>query len=483
MQPNSNNKEQETFYWHDYETWGANPLVDRPAQFAGLRTDTDFNVVGRPLTLYVQPTPDFLPNPEATLVTGITPQLALKQGVSEAAFSKAIAEEFQKPNTTIIGYNNIRFDDEVTRSLFYRNFYDPYEYSWQNGNSRWDLIDVTRACFALRPEGINWPENSDGQPSLKLEHLSVANNIEHGQAHDAMSDVYATIGLAKLIKEKQPKLWQWAYSIRRKQKLLNLFNWQAPEPLAHVSGFYGTVNRYLSAILPLGFHPKQNSNVIAWDLRIDPKLFADKSVDELVELTYTSRKELEAQGQQKSGLQNIHLGRSPFLAPIKTISEDASARADLNMETVAANAQWLQENSAFRDKLMQVFEQTKEFAPRTDVDHQIYDGFFSPQDKKHMEIIRASEPQQLAGLDLAFEDPRMEKLLLRYRARNYPSTLTDKELNQWRQFCQQRLIDPPEGMLSADAFALRLEELANQHQEDAHKLRLLKSLYDYVASL
>ena len=235
--------------------------------------------------------------------------------------------------------------------------------------------------------------------------------------------------------------------------------------------------------MPLGFHPKQNSNVIAWDLRIDPKLFADKSVDELVELTYTSRKELEAQGQQKSGLQNIHLGRSPFLAPIKTISEDASARADLNMETVAANAQWLQENSAFRDKLMQVFEQTKEFAPRTDVDHQIYDGFFSPQDKKHMEIIRASEPQQLAGLDLAFEDPRMEKLLLRYRARNYPSTLTDKELNQWRQFCQQRLIDPPEGMLSADAFALRLEELANQHQEDAHKLRLLKSLYDYVASL
>ncbi|MAA61720.1 MAG: exodeoxyribonuclease I, partial [Idiomarina sp.] len=169
--------EQETFYWHDYETWGANPLVDRPAQFAGLRTDTAFNVIGRPLTLYAQPTPDFLPNPEATLITGITPQLAAKQGVGEAEFSKAIANEFQKPNTTIIGYNNIRFDDEVTRLLFYRNFYDPYEYSWQNGNSRWDLIDVVRACFALRPDGINWPENSDGQPSLKLEHLSVANNI------------------------------------------------------------------------------------------------------------------------------------------------------------------------------------------------------------------------------------------------------------------------------------------------------------------
>lgn len=475
--------EQETFYWHDYETWGANPLVDRPAQFAGLRTDTDFNVIGRPLTLYAQPTPDFLPNPEATLITGITPQLAAKQGVGEAEFSKAIATEFQKPNTTIIGYNNIRFDDEVTRLLFYRNFYDPYEYSWKNGNSRWDLIDVVRACFALRPDGINWPENADGQPSLKLEHLSVANNIEHGQAHDAMSDVYATIGLAKLISEKQPKLWQWAYSIRRKQKLLNLFNWQAPEPLAHVSGFYGTANRYLSAILPLGFHPKQNSNVIAWDLRVPPMDFADKSVEELTELTYTSRRELEEQGLQKSGIQNIHLGRCPFLAPIKTISAEAADSAALDTTALETNAKWLQENSDFRDKLMLVFEQTKEFAPRTDVDHQIYDGFFSPQDKKHMEIIRSSEPHQLAGLELDFQDQRMPALLFRYRARNYPSTLSDKELNKWRLFCQQRLIEPPEGLLSAEGFALKLEDLANQHQEDAHKLRLLKSLYDYAASL
>lgn len=477
------NNDQETFYWHDYETWGANPLVDRPAQFAGLRTDLNLEPIGRPLILYVQPTPDFLPNPEAALITGITPQLALKQGVSEAAFSQAIANEFQQPNTTIIGYNNIRFDDEVTRLLFYRNFYDPYEHGWKNNNARWDLIDVVRACFALRPDGIQWPENADGQPSMKLEDLSTANGIEHGQAHDAMSDVYATIGLAKLIQEKQPKLWQWAYSIRRKQKLLSLFNWQAPEPLAHVSGFYGATQRYLSAVFPLGFHPKQNNNVVAWDLRIAPMDFADKSVEELIELTYTRRDELEHQGLTKSGLQNIHLGRCPFLAPIKTISDSAASSAALDTSGVMANAQWLRDNSDFRDKLMQVFEHTKAFAPRQDVDHQIYDGFFSPQDKKHMDIIRAAEPQQLAGLDLTFDDPRMESLLLRYRARNYPATLTDKELNQWRQFCQTRLMEPPEGMLSAEDFALKLEALANQHQEDSHKLRLLKSLYDYASSL
>ena len=211
--------------------------------------------------------------------------------------------------------------------------------------------------------------------------------------------------------------------------------------------------------------------------------FAEKSVEELTALTYTSRKELDEQGLKKSGLQNIHLGRCPFLAPIKTISSEAASNATLDTAAIEANAKWLQENSDFRDKLMQVFEQTKEFAPRTDVDHQIYDGFFSPQDKKHMEIIRSSEPQQLAGLELDFQDKRMPQLLLRYRARNYPSTLTDKELNQWRQFCQQRLVEPPEGMLSAEEFALKLEDLASQHQEDTHKLRLLKSLYDYAASL
>lgn len=487
MQPHSDTKSekenQPTFYWHDYETWGANPHVDRPAQFAGLRTDSAFNPIGRPLKLYAQPTPDFLPNPEAVLVTGITPQLALKQGVNEAEFARAIQQEFSQPNTTVIGYNNIRFDDEVTRTLFYRNFYDPYQYAWQSGNSRWDLIDVTRACFALRPEGIEWPTNDEGRASLRLEHLSAANHIEHGNAHDAMSDVHATIGLAKLIAEKQPKLWQWAYKIRRKAALMDLFNWQNPQPLAHVSGFYGTDQRYLSAILPIAFHPKQNNALIAWDLRYDPALLEGLSVDDIIESTFSSKQQQQEQNLTPLGLQLINLGRCPFLAPINTISAAAAKAADLDVDAVNRHTTDLFNRADLRDKLVAVYDQEREFDTPDDVDLQIYSGFFSTQDKNNMELIRSARPEQLAALQLNSADSRLPEMLFRYRARNYPATLDDNELRRWRNFCQQRLLAPAKGFLAADEFMLRLEQLAERHSDNAHTMGLLKSLYDYAASL
>lgn len=474
---------QPTFYFHDYETWGANPQVDRPAQFAGLRTDINLQPQGRPLTLYCQPTPDFLPNPEATLVTGITPQLALNQGVNEADFARAIHEQFAQPNTTVIGYNNVRFDDEVTRNLFYRNFFDPYQYSWQEGNSRWDLIDVTRACYALRPEGIEWPEREDGLVSLKLEHLSAANNIDHGKAHDAMSDVYATIGLAQLVAKQQPKLWQWAYKIRRKAALMDLFNWHDPQPLVHVSGFYGAAQRFVSAVLPIAFHPQQNNAVIVWDLRHDPSLVQGLSVEQIIERLYASTEQRERNDWSRLGLQTINLSRCPFLAPIKTLSTEAANAAGLESESLHNRSQQLLSNTELRDKLVAVFDQPRSFSQPTDVDQQLYSGFFSDQDRNNMALIRDASVEQLAGLQLNSSDQRLPELLYRYRARNFPATLTESELNRWRQFCQQRMIEPPQGMLNAEQFASRLEQLAAEHQDNAHAMQLLQSLYQYVASL
>nr|EIQ9989368.1 exodeoxyribonuclease I [Escherichia coli] len=229
-----NTKIQSTFLIHDYETFGQHPALDRPAQFAGVRTDADFNIIEEPLVIYCRPSDDYLPQPEAVMITGITPQVALTRGVSEAEFSRQINQMFSVPGTCIMGYNNIRFDDEVSRNIFYRNFYDPYAYSWQNGNSRWDLLDVLRTCYALRPEGINWPENEEGLPSFKLEHLSKANGIEHENAHDAMADVYATIALAKLVKQAQPKLFDYLFQLRNKHKVSALLDIANMKPLVHI---------------------------------------------------------------------------------------------------------------------------------------------------------------------------------------------------------------------------------------------------------
>jgi len=231
-----NSTNQPTFYFHDYETFGINPALDRPAQFAGVRTDSDFNIIEEPLIIYCQIAQDYLPDPEAVLITGITPQKTNQSGICEAEFTKLIHQEFSRPNTCILGYNNIRFDDEVTRNILYRNFYDPYAYSWRNGNSRWDLLDVVRACYALRPEGINWPTNDSGLPSFRLEDLTKANNITHEHAHDAMSDVYATIAMAKLIKQAQPKLLNYFFTLRNKNRVVELIDIANMTPIIHISG-------------------------------------------------------------------------------------------------------------------------------------------------------------------------------------------------------------------------------------------------------
>ncbi|MDU3078054.1 MAG: exodeoxyribonuclease I, partial [Mixta calida] len=279
----SDNANQPTFLFHDYETFGKSPALDRPAQFAGIRTDMDFNIIGEPEVFYCQPADDYLPQPEAVMITGITPQLAQARGVTEAEFARRIHALFTVENTCVVGYNNVRFDDEVTRNIFYRNFYDPYAWSWQNGNSRWDLLDVMRACYALRPDGINWPENDEGLPSFKLELLTQANGVEHNNAHDAMSDVYATIAMAKLVKEKQPKLFEFLFRHRTKQKINTLIDIPQMKPLVHISGMFGALRGNTSWIAPLAWHPENRNALIVCDLAGDITPLLELDADALRE--------------------------------------------------------------------------------------------------------------------------------------------------------------------------------------------------------
>ncbi|KFZ29834.1 exonuclease I [Pseudidiomarina atlantica] len=473
-----------TFYWHDYETWGAHPQVDRPAQFAGLRTDLELNPIGRPLTIFSQPTPDFLPHPQAVLITGITPQQALQQGMQECVFAEKIAEQFSQPHTTIIGYNNLAFDDEVTRHLFYRNFIDPYAHTWQQQNSRWDLIDVVRACYALRPDGIVWPENDAGTVSMRLEHLTQANGIDHGQAHDATADVYATIALARLLKTQQPKLFDYAYSIRQKQRLRDMIDLVNFKPLVHVAGFYGALQGYLSLIMPIGFADDNPNALIYWNLREDPAELQELSDEELQQRRFAKRDERNAKGWPVFGAQQLALNRCPFLAPMAVLTDEVQQRWQLATEQMLQRAQWLVEHPELRERLCLALRYQNATDGPQDPELQLYSGaFFSDQDRSNMAIIRQTPPDQLAGLELNFVDERLPEMLFRYRARNYPATLNDAELQRWRAFCQQRLLDPLPKALSAEDFLFELEQTASLVGEDTHKQRLLKDLYRYAQSL
>jgi len=286
------NGQDKTLYWHDYETTGTDPKWDRPMQFAGIRTDENLNIIGKPLTLYCRLADDTLPHPEACLITGITPQLLSEKGIVEADFIKHIHAELSRPGTCGVGYNSLRFDDEFTRYSLYRNFYDAYGREWQNGNSRWDIIDLVRVTYALRPEGLEWPLDDNGVPSFRLELLSAANGISHETAHDAMSDVYATISMAKLIKERQPRLYDYVYQNRDKRKAGLLLNVRQKEPVLHTSRLFPASHGCTAMIVPVALHPTNKNTILVYDLRYDPSSLNELSAEAIAARLFVANCEM-----------------------------------------------------------------------------------------------------------------------------------------------------------------------------------------------
>ncbi|WP_232806342.1 exodeoxyribonuclease I [Providencia rettgeri] len=470
------NKKQPTFFIHDYETFGKRPALDRPAQFAGVRTDLDFNIIEEPEVFYCAPADDYLPQPEAVMITGITPQVALSQGVNEAEFAKRIHAAFSVPNTCIMGYNNIRFDDEVTRNIFYRNFYDPYAYSWQQGNSRWDLLDTLRACFALRPEGLQWPENEDGLPSMRLEHLTKANGVAHENAHDAMSDVLATINMAKLLKAAQPRMFDYFYQLRNKNKISQLIDIVEITPLVHVSGMFGALRSYVSLVAPLAWHPDNKNAVIMCDLSADISPLVELDVQQLRTRLYTPKAQLA--GASPVPVKLVHINKCPILAPEKTLRPEDAERTGVDRDLCMRNLETLRKNPEIRNKLIELFSEPQVFTESDDVDTQIYNGFFSPSDRSTMDIIRETSPQNLPALELSFEDKRMKELFFRYKARNYPATLSYDEQQRWLQhrrdyFSEERLTE----------YMQQIQLLLVEHQHDEKRCQQLKALISYARDL
>nr|WP_086937996.1 exodeoxyribonuclease I [Thaumasiovibrio occultus] len=470
---------QPTFYWIDYETFGTDPARDRACQFAGVRTDMNFNIIGEPLVIYCQPTDDYLPSPEATLITGITPQLAKEKGLSEPDFIRAIHQELATPNTCVVGYNNVRFDDEVTRNLLYRNFYDPYAWAWQQGNSRWDMLDVMRACYALRPDGIAWPENEDtGFTSFKLEHLSVANGIEHSNAHDAMADVYATIEMAKIVKHAQPKLFDFLFSHRDKKKIQTQLDPVGMTPVVHVSGMLGNECGNTSWMVPIAWHPVNQNAMICVNLAKDLSPLFNLDADTIRSRLYTRHQDL-APGEAPIPLKLVHINKCPVVAPAKTLRAEDAARIGIDREFCLANLQQLKQAPQLRDKLLAVYADAEPYVEDASrpVDAQLYNGFFSNADKATIDIIREMSPQNLAGLEPNVADKRIEPLLFQYRARHYPGTLSEKEQKKW--MTQRR--DHFEQVLPS--YMANLEALFAENAHDEKKQQLLMNVYHYVVEL
>ncbi|MBL8298666.1 MAG: exodeoxyribonuclease I [Rhodanobacteraceae bacterium] len=426
-----------TFLWHDYETTGADPRRDRPCQFAALRTTTELEPVGEPIELFCAPAPDVLPHPQAALITGITPQQQLRDGLSEATFAAQVHEAMALPGTCTVGYNSLRFDDEFTRNLLYRNFYEPYAREWENGNSRWDLIDLVRMAYALRPQGLEWPQRDDGTPSFRLEDLALANHLQQLRAHDALSDVQALIGLARLLRTRQPRLFEFYFALRRKQRAFELLDVARRTPVLHVSSRFPASRGCLALVAPLAVHATQPNAVIVYDLDTDPTALIDLDADAIADRVFSARADLP-EDVERIPLKLVHANRSPALAPLSALTGVDLTRIGLDPARCLAHLERLRNQPDLAAKLQQVFARSYDEAI-PDPELALYRGFIGDSDKRLLREVRATPPEQLARRGFTFRDPRLTELLWRYRARNWPEHLSHDETARWQAFCRERL--------------------------------------------
>lgn len=430
-----------TLFWHDYETTGADPRRDRPVQFAGLRTDEALEPLEEPRVLYCRPPADLLPAPAACAVTGIGPERAQAAGLAEAEFAAAVLEELGRPGTCGVGFNSLRFDDEVTRHLLWRNLYDPYAREFRDGNSRWDVIDMFRLARALRPAGLAWPERDDGAPSFRLEDLAAANGIAH-DAHDALADVQATLELARRLRAAQPRLYEYVFGQREWKRIARRLDPAAPETVLHVSERYPAARGCIAPVAALAPHPFKPKSVIAVDLGADPRPLLERSAEELAEALFTpaAQRPPESPGIP---LQEIALNRMPVVVPIGTLDADAARRLAIDPDAARERLDRLRASAGLVERVRDVFAAPPEGGDDADV--ALYEGFVPEADRARLDAVHRRSPAELAGFDPGFEDTRLRELLFRYRARNWPGTLSADEAGRWRDLRWRRLCEGTAG--------------------------------------
>ncbi|MBI1857321.1 exodeoxyribonuclease I [Candidatus Saccharibacteria bacterium] len=471
---------QPTFYFYDLETTGFNPREARIMQFAGQRTTLDLEPVEEPHNYYIRLTEDILPDPDAILLTGITPQKTLADGISEAEFLSLFHQDIARPGTIFVGFNTIRFDDEFMRFLHYRNFYDPYEWQWQDGRSRWDLLDVVRMTRALRPEGIKWPFDSNGQPSNRLELLTIANKLDHSNAHDALSDVNASIAVAKLIRAKQPKLFDFLLTLREKKKVAEFIN--TNQLFLYTSGKYQGEFEKTTAGAIIAKHPARQG-MLVYDLRYDPEEFFGLTPKALTEAW---RRRADDPGVRLP-VKTLQFNHCPAVAPLSVLDEASQLRLELPLDQIRKNYKKLTSQPDFTEHLLAALkildeQQTSTLLDESNVDARLYDGFFDDQDRSKMRLVRTTKPNELSTLDVEFSDERLSALLPLYKARNYPKVLNDKDRAIWEKFKEHKLLGGNTESWIARYFA-RLKELRTRTDLSDNARYLLEELELYGQSI
>ena len=449
--------------WYDYETSGRDAAVDRPVQLGWQVTDPGMEPVADAESLLVRLPDDVLPSPGAMLVHQILPDVHQRDGISEAELAKHL-EQLIAPRTLVAGYNSRGFDDKFTQHIFYRCLRDPYAWQYADGRGRFDLYPVVLTYFVLAPESIRWPEDHDGRPRFKLDRIGPLNQLDQGlkRAHDASSDAAVTARLARQLALHDPDLF--ATCLKRIDKHFVTDQIRADgrsEGFLEVTSFAGWDQGFVRDLwIPFRLSERSN-DYVAFDLNYDPQQVMTNLIG-LVERYSIDRSELRKQ-VRAMGIHTIRINAQPMLFRRATLEPHIKSRLEaFGRDEVRQNQhldvwQHIQESPAFKQLYqlaVQVLVETEQALP-DDVDFGLYAGkFLSTHDKDLLASLPLMDPEALSQWTQSFDDPRYDTLLFRYRARNFPQSLTQSEWKLWQKTRREKLM----GVHSTKTQASRVQD-------------------------
>jgi exodeoxyribonuclease-1 len=294
--------------------------------------------------------------------------------------------------------------------------------------------------------------------------------------------VYATIAVAKLVKERQPKLFNYVLQNRGKRAIQAQLDVARMKPVLHISSKYPAEWGNAAIVAPLASHPSNRNSTLVWDLRVDPTPLFDLDVASLQTLMYTRRDELPADAPQLA-LKQVLANKCPIIAPAGMLTAVEAERLKIDGDICRRHLQMLRNETGVAAKVADIFNSSMPEADG-DPDHMLYSGgFFSDHDRALMEQVRESEPDALAGLQLPFQDPRLEEMLLRYKARNFEYTLTEEEAVRWEEYRSRKLLQGDAGCYSLPQLFNEMNEIAQSGTLSERDRHILEELALYAESI
>ena len=475
--------------WYDYETSGRDPAADRPIQLGWQVTDPGMDPVADADSLLIRLPDDVLPSPGAMLVHQILPEIHQREGISEAELANHL-EQLIAPRTLVAGYNSRGFDDKFTQHVFYRSLRDPYVWQYADGRGRFDLYPVVLTYFVLAPSALRWPEDHGGRPRFKLDRIGPLNRLDQGlkRAHDASADVAVTARLAKQLALHDPDLF--ASCLKRIDKHFVTDQIRADgrsEGLLEITPFAGWDQGFVRDLwVPFRLSERSN-DYVAIDLNCDPQAVMAGLI-QLVESPITDRFELRKQVREL-GLQTVRINAQPMFFRRGTLEPEVKARLEaFGRDEVRQNQHldvWhhIQDSPAFKQLYqlaVQVLAEPEQVIP-DDVDFALYSGgFLSAHDKDLLASLPLMDPEGLSQWTQSFDDPRYEELLFRYRARNFPRSLTQGEWKRWQKIRRDKLMGIQQVNTRASRIQDELLEISRRTDLEPHQKEQLHRFVNWL---